>query len=715
LFAFDAGETIPNGVSCDADRPVTLAVGTKLGPYEIVAPIGAGGMGEVYRARDPRLGRDVAIKVLPAAVRADAERLRRFEQEARAAAALNHPNIVTIFSVEHAGDVPFVTMEFVEGTPLTRLIPRAGLPVDRILKIAIALGDAVSAAHSRGIVHRDLKPSNVMVTADDRVKVLDFGLAKLLHAQSVDVGATAAATDPLTDPGMIVGTLPYMSPEQVEGKPVDHRSDIFSLGVILYELTTGQRPFKGETSASLVSSILKDSPPLASDISSAVPRDLGRIIRHSLAKDPAQRYQTALDLRNELAELQQDLSSGSLPAPIGTPRAPSDTWRWGAIGAATAVAVIVAVGYVLLRPQTASNRPAISRNVTFDQLTTQSGVKRYPSLSPDGKWVVYEGNQSGNLDIYLQSVGGQNAINLTRDSLDDDTEPAFSPDGELIAFRSSRQDGGIIVMGRTGESVRRLTNLGYSPAWAPDGTTIVYATDDATVLGRMTRRELWTVTVATGEKRRIAEADAVQPNWSPNGLRIAYWKAFGERQGQRHIWTIPAAGGVAVPVTSDTAVNWNPVWSPDGHSLLFSSDRGGPMNLWRVPIDERTGATLGPPEALSAPSSFAGLMSVSADGHSVAYTSLTTSQTIQRVAFDPASGSIRGEPVTVVSGSRPFEAPAPSPDGGWLAFNNLGPQMNIFVSRGDGTGIRQLTNDRARNRFPTWSPDGRQIAFLSKP
>jgi len=691
---------------------LALTPGTRLGVYEIVALIGAGGMGEVYRARDPRLGRDVAIKVLPADISADPGRLRRSEQEARAAAALNHPNIVTIYSVEQAGDIPFVTMELVEGAALARLIPRAGLPLARTLPIAIALVDAVATAHARGIVHRDLKPSNVMVLPDDRVKVLDFGLAKLLHSQLADLGATALATEPITDPGLVVGTLPYMSPEQVQGKAVDHRSDIFSLGVMLYEMTTGQRPFKGDTNALLLSSILKDTPPLASDVSTGVPRDLGRIIRHSLAKDPSQRYQTALDLRNELAELQQDLSSGSLHAPVPQGRA---GWSTRSIGAAAAVAIAVgaAVMFVVWRPGGASPRPATQENFTFDQLTTETGVRRYPSLSPDGKWVVYEGYQTGNADIYLQSVGGHNPINLTKDSLDDDTQPAFSPDGESIAFRSSRQGNGIFVMGRTGESVRRLTDGGFNPAWSPDGTKIVYATDDATVFGRNHNSELWTVSVGTGEKRKIFDGDGVQPSWSPNGLRIAFWQAFGEHQGQRDILTIPAEGGAPVAVTSDAPLDWSPVWARDGRSLYFSSDRGGPMNLWRVPINERTGKALGPPEALSAPSSSAGLLSLSADGRAIAYTSFISSQTIQRVAFDPVSGVTRGVPVTVIGGSRRFDSPRPSPDGRWLTFFSQAPQMDIFVIGADGTGIRQLTNDRANDKYPGWSPDGQQIAFMS--
>jgi Tol biopolymer transport system component len=666
-------------------------------------------MGEVYRARDARLGRELAIKIIKSEVAANPVRLQRFEQEARAAAALNHPGIVTIYSVEREGEVPFVTMELVEGTPLAELIPREGMPLGRVLPIAIALADAVAAAHARGIVHRDLKPSNVMVTSDGRIKILDFGLAKAIPAQAGQIGATAMATESVTEPGMIVGTLPYMSPEQVQGLAVDHRSDLFSLAVILYELATGRRPFKGDTSALLLSSILRDAPPLASDVAD-VPRELARIIRHGLAKDPSQRYQTALDLRNELTELQQDLSSGTLQAPAAATQSEWNTRRRSAVAiAGLVIALAASVAIWRSKPASPSGAPAFA----FQQLTTQSGIKRAPSLSPDGKWVVYEGNQTGNADIYLQSVGGQNAINLTKDSPDDDTEPAFSPDGESIAFRSTRQGGGIFVMGRTGESVRRLAEAGFSPAWSPDGARIVYATDDATVLDRGIVSELWSVVVATGEKTRVFAGDAVQPSWSPHGFRIAFWKVLGETQGQRDLLTIPAAGGPPVPITSDPAVDWDPVWSPDGRFLFFSSDRGGTMNLWRVPVDERSGKTLGPPEPLSAPASYAGLMSISSDGRAMAFTAFSNNKTIQRASFDPDRGTIQGPPATVVGGSRPVAGPSPSADGRWLAFYSLAPQMDIFVSAADGNGIRQLTNDKANDRNPSWSPDGSQIRFMS--
>jgi serine/threonine protein kinase/tetratricopeptide (TPR) repeat protein len=279
--------------------------GQRLGAYQLSSRIGAGGMGEVYRAHDPRLGRDIALKLLPAAFAADRERLHRFEQEARAAAALNHPNIVTIHSVEEANGIRFLTMELVEGQPLSELIQPGGLPLDRLLGVAIPLADALAAAHAKGVTHRDLKPANIMVGTDRRVKILDFGLAKL-HESSAAGGVTALPTVDMTGEGRIVGTVAFMSPEQAEGKPIDHRSDLFSLGVILYEMATGRRPFTGETSMSIISSILKDTPPSITDLRATLPRELGRITRRALTKDLERRYQTAKDLRNDLEDLQHE-------------------------------------------------------------------------------------------------------------------------------------------------------------------------------------------------------------------------------------------------------------------------------------------------------------------------------------------------------------------------------------------------------------------------
>src|ERR1035437_10342922 len=278
-----------------------LSSGDKIGQYEILAPIGAGGMGEVYRAKDLRLGREVAVKVLPAGISHNDDRLARFQREARAVAALNHPHIVTIFSVEEAGGVHFLTMELVDGQPLDRLIPESGLPIEQIVEIASALADALVAAHEKGIVHRDLKPANVMVAHDGRVKVLDFGLAKEV-GEAVPDDATRTSLGN-TQAGVVMGTPAYMSPEQISGRPLDCRTDIFSLGVMLHEMATGKRPFAGNSSAELISAILRDTPPSVCEIRSDVPGDLARIVRRCLEKDPRHRIQTARDVSNEFRDL----------------------------------------------------------------------------------------------------------------------------------------------------------------------------------------------------------------------------------------------------------------------------------------------------------------------------------------------------------------------------------------------------------------------------
>src|SRR5271156_3981911 len=271
---------------------MALTPGTKLGPHEIQSPLGAGGLAEVYRAPDTKLGRDIALKVLPAAMAKDPERLGRFRREAKTLAQLDHPNIVTIHSVEECGGIHFLTMQLVDGLPLDRLIPQGGLPVEQIIEIASALGDALAAAHEKGIVHRDLKPANVMVSNDGRVKILDFGLAKDVRAANLDDATMTSASH--TQVGVVMGTPAYMSPEQASGRSLDHRTDIFSLGVLLHEMSTGRRPFDGSSSAELVSAILRDTPPSITEARPDLPSDLGRVIRRCLEKDPRHRVQTAL-------------------------------------------------------------------------------------------------------------------------------------------------------------------------------------------------------------------------------------------------------------------------------------------------------------------------------------------------------------------------------------------------------------------------------------
>ncbi len=297
---------------------MALASGTKLGLYEIHSPLGAGGMGEVYRATDTKLGRDVALKVLPAEMAQDPERLARFRREAKTLAQLDHPNIVTIYSVEESDGVHFLTMQLVEGQPLDRLIPAGGLAVEQIVEIASALGDALSAAHEKGIVHRDLKPANVMVTNDGRVKVLDFGLAKDVRGSNLgDATMTSASR---TEVGVVMGTPAYMSPEQTSGRPLDHRSDIFSMGVMLHEMSTGRRPFEGASSAELVSAILRDTPPSVTDVRPDLPSDLARVVRRCLEKDPRHRVQTARDVSNEFRDLSRQTSQKLAAAKTSTAR-----------------------------------------------------------------------------------------------------------------------------------------------------------------------------------------------------------------------------------------------------------------------------------------------------------------------------------------------------------------------------------------------------------
>lgn len=673
-----------------------LNPGQQLGHYRIVAFIGAGGMGEVYRATDTRLGRDVALKILPADLATDSEHLRRFKTEARAVAALNHPNIVTLHSVEEDDGVQYLTMELVDGTTLIQHIGMEGMPLDELLRIAIPLADALASAHARGIVHRDLKPGNVMFTGDGRVKVLDFGLAKLKPVSPDNLSQRS-----VTEHGRLLGTVAYMSPEQAEGRPIDHRSDIFSFGVLLYELATGRRPFTGDTNVAVLSSILRATPRPVSDLKPNLPSGFVRIVERCLAKDPDARYQSAKDLCHDLDTL----------AAYGEARVTyrgHRTWKIAAFASVGALALVV--WQTMGLPSDETLTPEAHR------LTTTPGEERSPALSPDGKWLLYMRNG----DIYSQAVDGQVAGNLTPDSPQFDSDPAFSPDGTRIAFRSTRNGGGIFVMGADGSGPRQLTNIGFHPEWTPDGNHIVYATVGATGAVDIAppSSEVWKVEVATEKATRISVGDCLFPTVSPTmgvqRLACTSRRLPGERDaGRRSIITMRLDGSDVRRVTDDAAMNHSPMWSHDGRHLYFVSDRGGTMGLWRVGIDVETGRLTGEPQQVFTPSQWVGTTSRSDDGRLIALTSYDGGSQVERVPFDPVQGKVTGPAQRVTNDRLAWRFPEPSPDGQRVAMSSFLRWQDIYVIGVDGSRLTRLTDDVHEDRRPRWSPRGDRIAFFS--
>ena len=671
-------------------------------------------MGEVYRARDARLKRDVALKVLPAAFSADADRLRRFEQEAQSASALNHPNILAIHDIGTHEDAPYIVSELLEGETLRARLSGGAFSPRKAIGHALQIAHGLAAAHEKGIVHRDLKPENIFVTADGRVKILDFGLAKLTQAEAPASGQTNLPTEaPGTEPGVVLGTLGYMSPEQVRGKPADGRSDLFSFGAIFYEMLSGRRAFHGETAADTMSAILTRDPPDLSETNRRIPAALERIVDHCLEKSPEARFQSARDIAFDLEAITGESLSSS---PRGLPA--TAAWRARVRLALPWLAVPIAALAFLAGRRMASRGPVSVDRCTsaFRQLTLEAGVESFPSLSPDGATVAYAAQRSGRSAILLRRVGGQ-PIELTKDSDKDDSTPAFSPSGDSIAFRSERGGGGLFLMGATGENARRLAETGYNPAWSPDGKEIAYSTEGVDQpFNRSGTGELWAVDVATGAKRAIVRSqDAVQPSWSPRGRRIAFWGVRGQT-GIRDLWTVASAGedrGKAVAVTNDAELDWNPVWSADGKYLYFGSDRGGSLNLWKVPIEEETGRVMGEPEPVTLPATRVGAFSLSRDGRHIAYQTIAPLDSLVRFAFDERNEKLAGEPVTLFRSSMQIQDLDVSPDGQWIAFRSSGRQEDLFLIRSDGSSLRQLTDDAYKDRGPIWSPDGKTIAFYS--
>jgi Tol biopolymer transport system component len=682
-------------------------------------------MGVVWRATDTRLGRGVALKFLPDDFHHGGEAIERFKREARTASSLNHPNICIVYDIGEAHGRPFLVMELLEGKTLRQLLSERPLRVSEIIDIGLQVADALDAAHQQSIIHRDIKPANIFVLEKSGVgiqaKLLDFGLAKreLIHWDS------ATMTVFRTDSGVAIGTAAYMSPEQALGQSIDARSDLFSFGMVLYEMATRTLPFRGATSAALFDAILNKAPASLLAANPSAPAELERIILKLLEKDPALRYQSAAELRSDLARLRRDLTSGSGSASLSNARTSQQRQDrlplWSRAPAQAAFvgfvfALVILVGWLGMRSRRGPGSLQFD-SASYRALAETPQAEFFPQITPDGRSVIYAGNQRGNWDLYLLDAETGKSTLLTESNSLDDTEPALSPDGMTIAYRSEEDGGGIFLFDLKSRQTRKLSPLGHNPAWSPDSSEIVCATEGIVRPDDrfMTTSQLWAIRVDNGARRLVYKGDAVQPNWSPNGERIAFWAS---RSGQRDLFTVrarPINGITPEPVAllNDAAVDWNPVYSPDGKYLYFISDRENRMGLWRMRIDPQSGEAQGQPENVRLPVEDVAHVSFSRDGRRIAFVEYSLVAEIYRVRFDPATEQVAAKPEKLTNAKVPYVRPDLSPDGLLLAFNSQGRREDLYVLGTDGSGLRQLTKDQFKNRGPRWSPDSKKLAFFS--
>lgn len=727
-------------------------IGQTISHYKVIEKLGQGGMGVVYKALDTRLDRFVAVKILPAESVSDADRRRRFVQEAKTASALNHPNIVTVHDLDSSGDISFIVMEYVDGRTLDRLIGGRSIKLNEALGYAVQVADALSKAHSAGIIHRDLKPSNIMITGSGTAKILDFGLAKLTeHAEPDEQGVTVGNdSKSLTEEGTIVGTAAYMSPEQAEGKKIDARSDIFSFGSVLYEMLTGRRAFRGETRAATRASIINQEPKAPRDLVQDLPEEVERLILRCLRKDPRRRWQHMDDLATVLLDLKEDSDSGKLTPAAAVAPARSRHILW----AAPFLALLLVLTALFIWQR--GRQPAVEQVFAASRVTTDSGLTFNVAISPDGKLLAYASDRggNGNLDIWVQQPAGREPIQRTHDEADD-RQPCFSPDGTRIAFRSERDGGGIYVMDTLGGEERKIADRGLKPTFSPDGNWIVYHEMPGASLIRFNKMYL---IPSQGGTPKPFEADFgvdYPPIWSPDG-RYVLFSGMKENDPQSLDWWVaPVGGGPAVRTgaVSSLQVSWNPLLFPlawSGSHLIFArgavvegvnlyrttippenwrvSDRiqqltrgtgicvdaavaddgrvlfsnmSAAVDAWEIALDTRAGTTIGAPRQLTQDSSVKGWLSVSSDGTRLAYLAFAGFQATRRVEVrlrDTLSGR---ESAVQVGGTGIDVSPRLSRDGSKLAYGEQieGKRISYVVSREAATGSQVCEGCRIYDFF----------------
>jgi serine/threonine protein kinase/sugar lactone lactonase YvrE len=732
--------------------------------YRIISKLGAGGMGEVYLAEDTKLDRKVAIKFLPSTSVADDKAKSRLFREAQAAAKLDHPNICAIHEVSEEAGRSFIVMQYVEGETLGKLIERKPLELRESLDIAVQVADALAEAHAHNIIHRDIKPQNIMITARGQVKVLDFGLAKLVRDRS-PLQSEAETASLLTESGAIVGTVPYMSPEQVRGEELDARSDIFSFGVVLYEMVTGRRPFSADSAAATFSAILTHIALPLARYSPEAPAELERIVSKALAKDREERYQTAKDLfidlrrlkqRQEIdAEMERSTHKASSVAPEIGVHQPSTVsaeqpvvqsseaaqvrttssaeyligevkrHKLGvALSLAALIVAVAAIAYVpsLIRKRPQTDQPPTQRKLS--RLTFDPGLQSEPTWSPDGRLIAYGSNRSGNFDIWVQQVGGGDPVQVTK-SPAHDWQPDWSPDGNNIVFRSERDGGGLYVVPALGGNERKVSSFGFRPRWSPNGSQILFYS--SLLQGVTAPPKVYVVALDGNAPREVqaeflAEFGSLRVAWHPDGLRVSLWGRH--RKLGLGFWTMSVTGGT--PTMSELSAKVEEqikeatvsfddfLWAPSGHILYFEGTSQGVRNLWRVEVDPQTLRWVAGPERLTTGPGLDTDIALSPNGRKLAFTTRTESTRIWSLPFNAATGQTKGagQPVTAAGmDAWNFDL---TRDGKKLAFfaHRAGKQELWEKSLEDGRETLLLASDGFGRRHPRWSRDGLILAYL---